>query len=255
MFGRFLLVAFCLSSALIISGCREELYSSLSEEDANEAVLTLLRRGVDAEKVSAGKSGFTVTVEKDEMLRALEIMKESSLPKSEFASLGSVFKGEGMISSQTEEKSRLAYAISQELSDTLSRIDGVLDARVHVVLSQHDQATGLITEPSAAVFIRHVPHSAVTDMIAGLKETAARAVPGLSVDRVSVVTEEAVPVVLPPKIKISEWYEKPLYAASAVAGIITALFSAVAAVLYLKGFRLVNLKKDQQERSSEEDQQ
>lgn len=51
----------------------------------------------------------------------------------------------------------MAYAISQELSDTFSRIDGVLTARVHVVLGGTDQATDTRTLPSAAVFLRHTP--------------------------------------------------------------------------------------------------
>ena len=175
--------------SLFISGCRENLYSGLSEADANEMVFVLLNRGVDAKKISQGKTGYAVTVEEDQFVRSLEIIKEHSLPREKFQSLGTVFSGTGMISSQLEEQSRLAFAISQELSGTFSRIDGVLDARVHVVLMHNEQGTGLTTPPSASVFIRHVADSPVVDMVSGIRETAAKAVPGLTISNVSVVLE------------------------------------------------------------------
>ncbi len=186
LFRKFLLVLF---SIVLLSGCREVLYSGLSEADANEMVYVLLNRGVDAKKESAGKAGFSVTVDEENFTRSLEIIKERSLPRVKFQSLGTVFSGQGMISSQLEEQSRLAFAISQELSNTFSKIDGVLDARVHVVLMHNEQGTGLTTPPSASVFIRHIQNSPVIDMISGIRETTARAVPGLDISNVSVVLE------------------------------------------------------------------
>ena len=50
---------------------------------------TLLVRGVDAKKENAGKKGFKITVEKEDLLRSLEIIKEQSLPRTAFANLGS----------------------------------------------------------------------------------------------------------------------------------------------------------------------
>ena len=185
--GKMILFAGAVS--LLLSGCRESLYTGLSEADANEMVFLLLNRGIDAKKVSQGKTGFAVTVEEEHFVRSLEIIKEHSLPREKFQSLGTVFSGSGMISSQLEEQSRLAFAISQELSGTFSRIDGVLDARVHVVLMHNEQGTGLTTPPSASVFIRHMADSPVVDMVSGIRETAAKAVPGLTISNVSVVLE------------------------------------------------------------------
>ena len=121
------------SALLGLTGCRQ-----------------VLKRGVSADKVATGKTGFTIEVEEEDMVRALEIIKENSLPRAQFQSLGTVFSGQGMIASQTEEQARLAFALSQELSASFSKIAGVIDARVHVVLVQHDQASGLTTPPSAA---------------------------------------------------------------------------------------------------------
>ena len=92
-------------------------------------------------------------MDEDQLVQSLEILKENNLPRADYENLGKVFSGQGMISSASEEQARMAYAISQELSDTFSRIDGVLTARVHVVLGGTDQATDTRTLPSAAVFL------------------------------------------------------------------------------------------------------
>ena len=164
-----------LATAFTLTACNETLYSNLSEAEANEMLVTLLKRGIAAQK-TPGSDGFSIEVPKEDLILSLEIVKEHSLPRAQFASLGTVFSGQGMIASQTEEQARLAFAISQELSATFSKIDGVLDARVHVVLVQHEQSSGLTTPPSAAIFIRHTKDSPVTEMISGIKDTAANGV-------------------------------------------------------------------------------
>jgi type III secretion protein J len=172
---------------LLLAGCQEELYSGLPEEEANLVLATLLENGVDAEKVSKGKSGFTVSVEKSELVRALKILENHSLPRENFKNLGEVFSGQGMIASPTEEQARLAFAIEQELAGTFARIDGVLTARAHVVLERRDAATGTGTPASAAVFLRYRPDSPVVDFQGKIKEVCVRAVPGLDYDKVSVM--------------------------------------------------------------------
>ena len=112
---RFLLI---FSLAALLVGCKVEMYTGLSEEQANQMLSTLLRRGIAAEKVAAGKDGYTLSVEDEQLVLALQVLKENSLPRESFKSLGDVFGGDGMISSSSEEQARLAYALSQELADT-----------------------------------------------------------------------------------------------------------------------------------------
>lgn len=208
---RFLKSVVLLASLVfVLTGCKENLYSGLTEGEANEMVLTLLNRGIDASKVQAGKTGFTVVVEKEDFVKSLEIIKEHSLPRTKFQTMGEVFSGQGMISSQLEEQSRLAFALSEELSATYSKIDGVLDARVHVVLVHHDQASGMTTPPSAAIFIRHVKDSPVVNMVSAIKDTAARSVPGLTNDLVSVMMETYNENILNPKKNDMLWYQGAL---------------------------------------------
>ena len=176
----FLLV---LSLCAALLGCQVEVYRGLTEAQVNTMLSTLLKRGIRAEKTAAGKAGFTLSVDEDQLVQSLEILKENNLPRADYENLGKVFSGQGMISSASEEQARMAYAISQELSDTFSRIDGVLTARVHVVLGGTDQATDTRTLPSAAVFLRHTPDSPVVNLVAKIRELTSKAVPDLDYER------------------------------------------------------------------------
>ena len=181
---RFLLL---LSLAALLAGCKVEMYTGLSEEQANQMLSTLLRRGIAAEKISAGKNGYTLSVEDDQLVLALQVLKENSLPRESFKNLGEVFSGDGMISSSSEEQARMSYALSQELADTFSRIDGVLTARVHVVLGVNDPVNNIRIEPSAAVFLRHTPDSPVVNLVPEIRELTASSVASLKYDNVSVM--------------------------------------------------------------------
>ena len=173
--------------ALFLAGCQVDLYQGLTEKQANVMLSTLLKRGIQARKVAAGKTGFKITVDDSQMIQSLEILRENGLPDESFDNLGKVFSGQGMISSPSEEQARLSYAISQELADTFSRIDGVLTSRVHIVLASTDPATDVRTPPSAAVFLRHTPDSQVTNLIPKIREVTSRAVPGLDYEKISVM--------------------------------------------------------------------
>ena len=92
-----------------------------------------------------------------------------------------------MISSTSEVQARMSYALSQELADTLSRIDGVLTARVHVVLGVNDKVNNITIAPSAAVFLRHTLDSPVVNLVPEIRELVAGAVASLKYDNVSVM--------------------------------------------------------------------
>lgn len=176
-----------LTLLLLLSACKVEVYSGLTEGQANEMLSVLLKRGIAAEKEAAGKAGYTLSVDEEQLVSALQILKENSLPRDEFESLGSVFSGQSMIASTTEEQARMAYALSQELANTFSRIDGVLTARVHVVLGISDSVNNIHVKPSASVFLRHQPESPVVTLVPNIREAAAKAVSGLSYESVSVM--------------------------------------------------------------------
>lgn len=181
----------CACLALAACGARVDLMGSVPEDEANEVLSALLKANITAEK-TAGKEGMVgVRVDATQVGRALEVMRENGLPRERFAGMGQVFKKEGLISSPLEERARYIYALSQELSNTLSKIDGVLAARVHVVLPERGPAgeTGVLS--TSAVFIKHQEGYNLDIIQPQIRRLVTNSIPGLTADRVSVIFVEA----------------------------------------------------------------
>lgn len=182
---------------LALAGCKVELYGGLAEREANDMLAALMRRGIPAHKQPGLEGTFALLVEEDRFAEAVELLRMQGFPREPFASIGEVFKKEGLISSPLEERVRFVYALSQELSATLSEIDGVLSARVHVVLPDNALSTGNVVPSSAAVFIRHLAEASVDRLTPQIKILVTNSIEGLAYDKVSVVL---FPVDVPPEL-------------------------------------------------------
>lgn len=184
-FGKSLLV---LIMALLLQACSDsDLYTDLSEREANVMVATLARHGISSSRVAQGEGLTTVTVDEGRFAEAVEILDRLGLPEHDFANLGEVFESNSLVSSPVQERAQMIYALSQELSHTVSQIDGVLTARVHVVLPNNDLMAQNSTPSSAAVFIRHTPTLDVNPLIPQIKTLIANSISGLAYDNISVV--------------------------------------------------------------------
>ena len=181
---RLLLVVAC---CLALPACQSDLYSNLDEREANSMVATLLERGIPAGRVAQKNGQMTVIVDDARFSEAVRLLNESGLPKDRFANMGDVFKRDGLVASPVQERAQMIYALSEELSRTISGIDGVLSARVHVVLPENDPLQRELVPSSASVFIRHEPALAVNDLIPHIKTLVANSIAGLSYEKVSVV--------------------------------------------------------------------
>ena len=185
---------------ILLSACSEEvaLLSKLAEQDANEIVGALLAEGLQAQK-QAEKDGITVMIDIKDMSRAVKIMKAAGLPNKTQANLGDIFKKEGIISTPLEERARYIYALSQELEFTLSQIDNVILARVHVVLPERVAPGQPIQPSSAAIFIKHLPDLDPDVIDPRIRSMVASSIPGLndsSANKISVSFLETTPTVL-----------------------------------------------------------
>lgn len=185
---------------LILSGCEDNivLLTSLSEQDANEVVGALLSGGLYAEKKTE-KKGVSVIIDSKDMAHAVAIMKAAGLPNKHQATMGEVFKKEGVISTPLEERARYIYALSQELEFTLSQIDSVVLARVHVVLPERVAPGQPIQPSSAAVFIKHHADLDPDVIRPRIFSMVSSSIPGLShdaQDKISVSFVESIPITI-----------------------------------------------------------
>ena len=185
-----------LAALLILAGCKTDLYSGLGEHEANEIVSVLLRAGIDADRATDKSGEVTVRVERERFAEAIETLRGQGYPRRRYANLGEVFEGGGLVSSQMEERARFVFAMSEELSRTISEIDGVLSARTHVVLPTSDPLSRDVTPSSASVFIRHAEAAPVDALAPQIKHLVANSIQGLDYGKVSVVF---VPVPRPPE--------------------------------------------------------
>ncbi|CAB3666417.1 MAG: EscJ/YscJ/HrcJ family type III secretion inner membrane ring protein [Achromobacter sp.] len=188
-----------LGLALLLAACgsRVELFSAANESEANEVLSVLLDAGIAAQK-AATKAGVAVSVDGAQVARALDILRARGLPRERFDGMGQIFRKEGLVSSPLEERARYIYALSQELTNTLSQMDGVLAARVHVVLPERGGVGENTTPSTAAVFIKHQTGYNLDALQPQIRKLVTHAIPGLTEDRVSIALVSAQPAASAP---------------------------------------------------------
>ena len=181
---------------VLLAACsQQELYGQLNERQANEMVAVLRNAGLVAEKTPArdGKA-FVVSTSAHDFSRAVEVLHAGGFPRDSFDTLGQVFKKEGFVSSPTEERARITHALSQELSNTLSNIDGVVQARVHVSVPERNPLADKPTPATASVFIKHRPGTDLSQQVGKIKGLVVNAMEGLPYDNVTVAMFPAEPI-------------------------------------------------------------
>lgn len=181
--------------ALLLGACSAsvELLTDIPEAEVNEVLSALTAAGIAAKKTT-GKEGLaSISVDQRQIGRAIAKLNAEGLPHERFAKMGEVFRKEGLISSPLEERARYLWALSQELSSTVSQIDGVLKARVHVVLPERSSGSDPALPSSAAVFIKYRKIYNMDEASIQVKRLVANSIPGLTIEKVSVVLLPAMP--------------------------------------------------------------
>ncbi len=134
--GPVLVVAAALS--VLLAGCTDPLQHGLDEAEANAMVVSLNQQGVEASKVRdpADDEQWAVQVPNDQRVEAWSILQREGFPRPEVGGFDDFYPGGGLIPTAKEERVVLQYATAQELQASLLRVEGIVDAHVHLVLPE-----------------------------------------------------------------------------------------------------------------------
>ena len=183
-------------SAAVLAGCDQEvaLYSGLEERQANGVMAALMENGITCHKQAGEENRWAVLIAENRFAEAMGILEARGLPTRQFQGVSESFKKTGMVSSPSEERIRFMDALAQDISRTLSQIEGVVDARVHVVLPENDPFAKNAKPSSAAVSIRHRYDAEIADFVPQIKSLVKNAIEGLDYNKISVTLFRDSPV-------------------------------------------------------------
>ncbi len=168
-----------------VVGCgKTELYSRLDEQQGNEMLALLLKHNIVSEKRAEKENSVSLHVSSDKIPSAMALLRKNGYPKDKFSTIKELFDSDRLIASPYEDRTRYVYGLSQEMADTLSRVDGVMTARVHVVMPG-EESEG-VAAASAAVFIKHDPNYDLDGQIPQIKSIVASGIENLDYEAVNV---------------------------------------------------------------------
>ncbi|MEM5369488.1 type III secretion inner membrane ring lipoprotein SctJ [Paraburkholderia azotifigens] len=193
--------ALILLPLLFLVGCKASLFEGLEEDQANQIIAVLSQHGIEGAKERNADKTWNVSVGGDDVVTATEITREYALPHGNHANLGELFARQGLISNPDEDRVRYVYGLTQELSETLEKIDGVLVARVHIVQPERDPLMRQVTPPSASVMLRYRSDYNLEYMRDKIRGLVAGSVEGLTPDHVYLTFIPVTPVAAPANAK------------------------------------------------------
>ena len=176
------------AAALLLAGCDKEttLHAGLEERQANLVMAALLDAGIACHKEPGEEGTWNVMVAEPKFAQAVNLLERQGLPRQARQGIAEVFKKTGMISSPSEERIRFMDALAQDLAKTISSIEGVVDARVHIVLPENDPFARHVMPSSAAVAIRSRWDADLTDIVPSVKGLVKNAIEGLQYEKIMV---------------------------------------------------------------------
>jgi type III secretion protein J len=241
---------------LAASACSTNILHGIDERAANDAARVLERAGIGAEKVpdetggGAGSSAhFTLRVARGDGARALDLLRALGLPREARHGFAETYGQPSLIPTASEERARYVDALAGEIERTLETVDGVVSARVHLVLEEADPLAADAkprTAARAAVLLATRPgHSPIARE--DVQRLVAGSVAGLDAGAVAVVltaapaTAEDGPALAPlGPLRVTAG-SRTLLVGALAAGIV--LLGVLAALLLVTARRLAALER------------
>lgn len=161
----------------------ETLYVGLETSDVNQIGIALAEGGMDFQ---VGADGTSLAVPVGQTGKARLFLAERGLPSSNNAGY-ELFDNVGSLglTSFMQEVTRVR-ALEGEIARTIQTINGVSSARVHIVMADRGSFRQAEQKPTASVMIR-ASQNAGRQAAASIRHLVASAVPGLSIDDVTIL--------------------------------------------------------------------
>lgn len=179
-----------LAALLVLTGCQSELYSDLSERQANDVIRALSEVGIASQRAGGESGKFSVSVDRSDFSTAVTELSARGLPKQDYSSLGTVFSADKLVSTPFEERARFMHALNEELSHSITKIAGVSSAKVHVMIPESEGFRQQTSRPRAAVFIYASPESQVHGDVPKIKNLIVNSLDGMLYENVEVAIFE-----------------------------------------------------------------
>jgi type III secretion system YscJ/HrcJ family lipoprotein len=139
-------------------GCSVPIAGPLDDTEADRIVVALDRSSVDATKEPdpTVEGRWRILVGREEVPRALAIMREEELPRAVPPSLLDAIGKGSLVPSEAAEHAQLVAGLAGELERSLQGIEGVIRVRVHLnVPAPNTLRDTILAHGSAAVLLEH----------------------------------------------------------------------------------------------------
>ena len=177
---------FLLALVFVLAGCQRIVATDVSEKDATEIAVALRAQGIPSTKNLTDNKKWAISVDTADWGDATSTMLGAGLPRAEIQGYGELMKKDSMISSPATEKAKLLWAASNELSRSLLDIDGVISARVHLVVPDKDPFREKPRASSASVLIKHSVEIKPAELENAVRSFVSRSAEGLTPEAVSI---------------------------------------------------------------------
>ena len=165
----------------------QPLYGAMSPADNATAVSLLQANGIPY--TMAGGTGL-LSVPSDQIPRARMALASEGFPRGGGVGFESLYQEQEMGLSSFMEQARYNRAVEAELARTISAMDSVKGARVHVAASKQSAFIRRGQEPSASVMVSLYPGRGLSErQLAGIVHLVASSIPELQASKVSVVDQ------------------------------------------------------------------
>lgn len=164
------------------------LFGSLSGEDTNQVITALEANGIDYRMDN--RSG-TLAVASDQVHRARLLLASEGFPREDGLGFETLYQEQEIGVSSFMEQARYHRSLEQELSRTMTAMQGVRAARVHVAVSKQSAFLRQREQPAASVMLQLTPGRTLNArQLAGVIHLVASSVPNLQAEQVSVVDQQ-----------------------------------------------------------------